>query len=114
MVRGVGFGRDVLVDCARDSPCRATHDGQRTGYSRRMVAHRRAIGCGDWSFDGLHLLRIRGEKSVVAARCARDVWAHRCLRDEPWRTEYESSRDDEACYYQRYFVWRRLSLVFLF
>jgi hypothetical protein len=46
---------------------------------------------------------------VVAARCARDVWAHRCLRDEPWRTEYDSSRDDVACYYQRYFggasVW---------
>jgi hypothetical protein len=60
------------------------------------------------------LLRIRNEKNMVASRCDCDVWANRCLRDEPWRTDYDSSRDHVACYYQRYFVWRRLGLVFLF
>jgi hypothetical protein len=28
-----------------------------------MVVHRRAIGCGDWSFDGLHLYGFAAKKA---------------------------------------------------
>ena len=40
-----------------------------------MVAHRRAVGGGDWSSDGVHQLWIRDGKGVVASRCDCNVWA---------------------------------------
>ena len=79
-----------------------------------MVAHRRAVGGGDWSFDGVHQLWIRDGKNVVALSCDCAVRAHRCLRVDPWCIESYSSRDHVARDYQWHFVWRRLGLVFLF
>ena len=78
-----------------------------------MVAYRRAVGGGDWSSDGVYQLSIRDEK-IVASHYDRDIWANCCLRNEPWRTEPDSSRDHVACDYQQHLVWWRLSLVFLF
>lgn len=96
MACGFGLGRHVLVDRARDSRYRATRHGRGARHAHGMVAHRRAVGRGDRHFDGVHQLWLRDGKTVVASCRDRDVRADRCLRDDPWRTEPDSSRDHVA------------------
>jgi hypothetical protein len=114
MVCGVGLSRHVIVDRARDSRYRATHHGRRASYARGVAAHRRAVGGNDRSSDGVHQLWIRDAKILVASPRDCDVRADRCLRDDPWRTEPDSSCDYVARDHQWHFVWRRVGLVLLF
>jgi hypothetical protein len=79
-----------------------------------MATHRRAARGRYRTSHGVHRLRICHTKTVVAPSRHCDVRFDYCLRVHPWRVEPDSSRDHVARNHQRFGVWWRVRLVFLF
>src|SRR5438094_6412930 len=79
-----------------------------------MVAHRRADRCRHWNSHGVYRQWIRDPKILVASSRDCDLRPDHCLRDHPGRAELDPSRDYVARDHQRFGLWWRVGLVFLF